>query len=119
MTERKQYEAVLLKEESNYDLSSEFAETFEGLDISVGPKTITEEMPSIVGIIDNAYLSDEGITADVTVFDSEVIGLLNNSEAVICPTITRELGESKKLNAIDVFVTLFPGEDVGPVREKE
>lgn len=119
MTERKEYEAVLLKEESGYELSSEFAETFEGLDISVGPKTVTEEMANIVGIIDNACLSDEGIVADVTVFDSEVITLLNNSEAVICPTITRELGEDKKLNAIDVFVTTFPGEDVGSVREKE
>lgn len=119
MSERKEYKAIVMEEESGYELSEDFAESFCGLDITVGPKTMTEEMSDVVGIIDNCQYSEEGIVADVTIFDENVIEMLDDDEVRICPTIARELGEGSKIRAMDGFVTSFPGGDIGEVVEKE
>lgn len=114
----KTYEATLLTDESGYELTEELADSFEGMDITVGPRTVTESMKDIAGIVNESYLGEKGIVASVTLYDKDICDIIDNSNAAICPTLARELGEHNRVNAMDVFVTKYPGDGIGEVVEK-
>jgi hypothetical protein len=116
MSNRKQYHATLLTADSQYELNQEVAESFNGFDITVGPKTATEEMGEVVGIVEDCWYNDD-IVAKISIFDEAIEELLDEGEASVCPSIVRKLGEDESIEGMDVFVTRHPGEMVGGVEE--
>lgn len=114
----KEYEAVILeREESEYELTDDFAESFIGIDITSGPKT--ESSKSVVGIVDDCECNEEGIVAQVVIFDPLIDDLFQDDLARICPTVVRDIGSTNTVEGIDAFVTCYPADEVGEVRKVE
>lgn len=113
---KKQFEAVVLKEECEYKLTEDFAESFKGIDIDVGPRTDDEGVNSTAGVVDDCYYSEgKGIVVEFTIFNGEIEKKLESGSVSLCPTVSKDLSNPDDVVGIDLFFTRYPGEVVGKV----
>lgn len=118
------YNATLLTEESEYELTEELAESFNGFDITTGPKIgennniVESKIEDVVGIVEDCWYEDgEGIIAEIIIYDSQIIEEMNAGEIFACPSIIRNLEDSEAVEGMEVFLTHHPGEEVGDVEQ--
>lgn len=107
----KQYEATLLTEEAENELTEELAETFEDLHVKIGPGI--DDIVGVVGTVDSCELRDGEIVCELSMYDEDTCELIERGEATACPTIIERLSDDGFVKGSSVFMSDFPASYVG------